>query len=93
MSIEKILKDPATLLIDVRSGAEFQSGHLPKAINLPLDQIPFRFEEIDGLGKVPVVLYCRSGMRSSQAAQFLKAKGLSQIFDGGALEDVQYYLN
>lgn len=93
MTLQEVLKNPNTLLIDVRSDAEFRSGHLPKSINLPLDQIPSRYDEIDGLGKVPIVLYCRSGMRSSQAAQFLQHKGISNIYDGGGLSDLQYYLS
>ncbi len=66
------------LLLDVRSGGEFAGGHLPGAINVPVDQVAARADELAKKGK-PVVVYCASGMRSGSAARTLKAKGLSVV--------------
>ncbi|MBL8145321.1 MAG: rhodanese-like domain-containing protein, partial [Anaerolineae bacterium] len=68
-------------LVDVRTPEEFASGHLPGAVNIPLQELPGRLGEI-AVGE-PVVLYCRSGNRSGQAAQLLAGEGYTQILDLG----------
>jgi phage shock protein E len=60
------------LVIDVRSSAEFNSGHLPKAINIPLEEIeivlPRRVKDASQV----LLLHCQSGMRSGAAKTKLK---------------------
>lgn len=90
---KEILKDRATKFVDVRTNTEFNAGHINGAINIPLDQFQKRHTEIDGLGQSPVVIYCRSGNRSGQAVAFLVQKGIKNVYNGGGLEDIQYYLN
>jgi len=64
------LPSPAALLVDVRSGAEFASGHIPGAVNIPLDQIEAR---LDDLGRsLPIILACQSGARARMAAGLLE---------------------
>ena len=70
-------------LIDVRSPTEFQSGHLPGAINIPVNQMDARIAEIPS-GR-PVVLYCASGMRSEAAAGKLRRAGRTEVFNLGAM--------
>lgn len=62
------------LLLDVRTHAEFHEGHLPRALNVPLAELPHRLREL-GPTRRPVVVYCRSGNRSSQAAELLRGAG------------------
>lgn len=93
MNFLEILNTPQTVLVDVRSPLEFESGHLRGAINIPLDQLMHRYREITGLGSQPVVFYCRSGNRSGQAVAFLRQKGIDQVYNGGALDELQYQLN
>ncbi len=62
-------------LIDVREEWEYESGHLPKAINIPLGRVGSELEP-DGR---PVVLVCASGGRSGQAASLLSANGFSEV--------------
>ena len=58
------------LLVDVRSGSEFASGHIPGAINIPLDQMEAR---LDDLGRnLPIILTCQSGTRARMAAGLLE---------------------
>jgi phage shock protein E len=77
------LKDGA-LLIDVRTPSEFSSGHLPSAINLPLDQIetalPLRVKDKSQV----ILLHCQSGMRSGVAKKKLNALGYSNAFNLGS---------
>ncbi|MEN0066877.1 MAG: rhodanese-like domain-containing protein [Myxococcota bacterium] len=60
-------------LVDVRSAAEFASGHLPHALNIPIGDLGERVSEIPKGG--PVVLYCFSGARSRRGAAYLRAAG------------------
>jgi rhodanese-related sulfurtransferase len=93
MALKEIAKNPATRFVDVRSEAEFKSGHLKNALNIPLEQFQNRYTEIIGLGEIPVVFYCRSGNRSGQAVSYLRHKGIENIYNGGVMEEVQNYLN
>jgi phage shock protein E len=61
-------------LVDVRTRGEFASGHVDGALNIPLAEIGSAAEKL-GREK-PVVLYCHSGMRSSNAARILRKAGL-----------------
>jgi len=71
------------LLLDVRTPGEFTSGHLPGAVNVPIDALEARAGEI-AAGR-EVVVYCRSGRRSAMAAKLLTARG-HQVIDIGPME-------
>lgn len=62
------------LLLDVRTPAEFREGHVPHALNVPVQELPMRLNEIGPTSR-PVVVYCRSGGRSAQATQLLTRAG------------------
>ena len=77
-----------TVLLDVRTQEEFDQGHLNGAVCLPVDTL------LDGDlsvllpdKKAPVVVYCRTGSRSAQAAQVLSELGYENVTDlaGGIL--------
>ncbi|MGC9200294.1 MAG: rhodanese-like domain-containing protein [Acidobacteriaceae bacterium] len=72
------------VIIDVRTSAEYRNGHLPKAINIPLNHIeitiPDRFPD---RSKV-LLLHCHSGARSGLAVRRLKAKGYPNAFNLGS---------
>jgi phage shock protein E len=72
------------LVIDVRTPSEFSSGHLPSAINLPLDQIetalPRRVKDKSQV----LLLHCQSGMRSGVAQKKMKALGYSNAYNMGS---------
>jgi rhodanese-related sulfurtransferase len=70
------------ILIDVRTPAEFKQGNAKGSKNVPLDTIAGKAKKIEQLNK-PVVLCCRSGMRSGQATAILKRKGLTEVYNGG----------
>lgn len=63
-------------VVDVREPWEFANGHVPGAVNIPLGSLP---DHLDEVGE-PVVLVCRSGARSAQAATYLMNQaGLSRV--------------
>ncbi|RKG74253.1 rhodanese-like domain-containing protein [Corallococcus exercitus] len=71
-------------LVDVRSPEEFAAGHLQGAVNIPVDQLEQRLGEL-GSPQTPVVVYCRSGARSSRAERLLKEKGFQDVFNLGPM--------
>jgi rhodanese-related sulfurtransferase len=77
-------QDPALQLLDVRSGSEFESAHIPGSVNVPLDalkRVSEKIAETDGT----FVLVCQSGNRASQAHDELTAAGKQglAVLDGG----------
>ncbi|MEM9561510.1 MAG: rhodanese-like domain-containing protein [Actinomycetota bacterium] len=72
-------------LIDVREPDEVAGGTLPGAVNIPLGDLPTRVGELDQARRV--VLLCRSGGRSTKAAEFLTASGFGDVVNlaGGML--------
>lgn len=77
-NVENYLKEGA-LLLDVRTKSEFLVGHHLDAINIPLQELEARMDEL--LSK-KIVTVCRSGARSAQAAIILKKKGFDAINGG-----------
>ena len=72
------------LVVDVRTPAEFNSGHLPSAINLPLDEIEDALpRRVQDKNKV-LLLHCQSGMRSGVAKKKLVALGYANAFNLGS---------
>lgn len=90
--LKEIIRNPSTVIVDVRSPWEFESEHVPGAKNIPLEEIPYKVEEFKNLGK-PLVLYCRSGNRSGMGVSILKQNGVTEVYNGGGLGDVQILLN
>ncbi len=80
------------LVIDVRSPGEFNSGHLPMAINIPLDEVgsamPARVPDPSQL----ILLHCLSGTRSGVAKMKLKGMGYTRVFNLGSLARVRKIL-
>lgn len=72
------------LLIDVRSQIEFETEHINGAINIPLDQLEARLEEIPRQKQIVVI--CRSGKRAERAAYLMMGKGMQPtVLEGGLL--------
>lgn len=70
------------IIIDVRSRGEFSMGNNPKSINIPLDELDTRLNEI--AKDKPILLCCASGGRSSMAAGILSRNGYKKIFNTGS---------
>lgn len=89
MNAEEILKEKKGTIVDVRTPEEFRGGNAEGSINIPLQELANRMEELKTL-KQPLVLCCASGNRSEQATQFLKQQGI-ECCNGGSWLDVNYY--
>ena len=77
-------------LIDVRTPDEFNGGSVPNAINIPLNEVVNRLDELKGLQ--PMLVFCAAGVRSQKAIDFLMANGVNQVENGGSWLEVGAYL-
>lgn len=73
------------IILDVRTREEYDSGHIPGAVLIPNEEIgKERPEELPELDTV-ILVYCRSGNRSRQAAQKLADMGYSNVYEFGGI--------
>jgi rhodanese-related sulfurtransferase len=68
------------VVLDVRTPAEFEAGHIPGARLLPYDQVAGRAAELPAKDR-PVLLYCRTGRRTALAASALAQLGYTRVYD------------
>lgn len=73
-------------LVDVRSSGEFASGSVKGAVNIPLDNLQQQLTKFKG--KQNIVVFCRSGNRSSMAKNILAKSGFQNVVDGGTWRNV-----
>ena len=71
------------VLVDVRTPEEYAAGHIPGAVNIPYDTIAGNPPAKDK--NALVIVYCRSGNRSSIAKRTLDAQGFTRVEDFGAV--------
>ena len=81
--------DSKPLVIDVRTQAEWDEGHLEMATHLPLDQIAERIAEVAPDKDQKVYLHCKSGGRSGQAKDQLEELGYTSVENVGGLDDAR----
>ena len=89
MNAEQIIKEKKGTIVDVRTASEFMGGNVEGSINIPLQEIQQRIDELKNL-KEPLVLCFASGNRSGMATQFLLQQGI-ECCNGGSWLDVNYY--
>lgn len=81
---------PVDHVIDVRSKLEFWLGHLPGAVNVPVDTLPQGLDGVEGVSpKSRILVYCASGARSASAAAILKQAGYQRVTDGGGIAEAK----
>lgn len=70
-------------LLDVRENWEFESGHLPNALHIPLGSLFTRIQDLPQ--NKPIVVYCHHGSRSQRACELLKPLGFGMVsnLEGG----------
>jgi len=72
---------PKAVLLDVRSPEEFESGHLPGALNIDIRGYDFH-EQIEGLEhETAYYVYCHAGSRSAAACRFMETKGFGEVYN------------
>jgi rhodanese-related sulfurtransferase len=82
----KLLDNIDYKFIDVRTNSEFLSGHIENSIHIPLQELENRLNEIDQIKQKNIIVYCRSGARSSNATSILLKNNFKvQNLSGGIL--------
>ena len=86
---QALTEQQQAVVLDVRTQEEFESGYIPKAINIDIQMGPSFIDKINSLDKTKsYYVYCRSGVRSSQAVQLMRELGFNNTFNllGGILD-------
>ena len=84
---EMIEKEDGHIIVDVRRQDEFETGHIPGAICIPNESIGTEQpEDLPDLNQI-ILVYCRSGNRSKQAAQKLFDMGYTNVYEFGGIID------
>ena len=86
---ERLEANPDATLLDVRTQEEYDGGHIPGAVCFPnediLPELPLPFEK-----DAEILVYCRSGRRSAEAAEKLKHMGYANVADFGGIQSWPY---
>ncbi len=82
---KKAVDENAPIIVDVRTVEEFEDGAYPEAINIPLDELMYRFEELGNNASRDITVYCASGARSAYAQRMLMQMGYANVKNGGGL--------
>lgn len=86
-NFEQLIKKGA-VIIDVRTKAEYNSGHIKGSKNIPLNSLGQNLKKIGRKG-VPVITCCASGMRSASAKNILQSAGFVEVHNGGGWRNLQ----
>ncbi|HET9440067.1 MAG TPA: rhodanese-like domain-containing protein [Longimicrobiales bacterium] len=78
--------EQAPLYVDVRTTEEFASGHVQGALNIPVEQIEQRWNELEPYRDQQIIVYCRTGRRSARAIEVLQAHGFTNLENGGGFD-------
>ncbi len=82
--VEECRATEGAVLIDVRNEEEYEQGHIPGAINIPLSTIGLVLEKYPKKD-IPLFVYCLSGGRSGQAVSYLKQAGYTNVKNIGGI--------
>lgn len=80
-----IQNNKKALILDVRTPAEFNGCHIPKAKNIPVGELRSQFSNLELYKEEDIIVYCASGMRSSNAANILSDHGFTKVYNLGGI--------
>ena len=77
---EMLDRKPAPFLLDVREPFELTAfGSVPGVVNIPMEEIPERLDDLPSDRSAQIVVICQSGSRSAEIAGFLARRGFTQV--------------
>lgn len=82
--VEEYRATEGAMLLDVRTPAEYATGHVDGSRNIPLDNIAKVLNTVNDKA-TPLYIHCQSGARSASAASFLKRNGYTNVKDIGGI--------
>ena len=84
---KKMMETQKVIVVDVRTTEEYNEGHIPNAVSIPLETIENEAEAKLKNKDDLILVYCRSGRRSREAALKLIEKGYTNVIDFGGIQD------
>jgi UPF0176 protein len=93
--MNELLKDPNTIVVDMRNHYEYEVGHFVKAIEVPSDtfrdQLPMAVDILKGKEQKNIIMYCTGGIRCEKASAYMLHKGFNNVFhlEGGIINYAQ----
>jgi len=88
---DRLNKVPKPVLLDVRTRAEYNKGHLKNAKNIPAREIRHKLNQLEKNKRNEIIVYCQTGSRSAAIARFLDRYGLQiKHLKGGLIEYNRY---
>ncbi|MBQ8042765.1 MAG: rhodanese-like domain-containing protein [Clostridia bacterium] len=88
---KQIIDTEDVVLLDVRTEEEFVTGHIINAINIPIDELEYRLNELKDKDE-KILVYCKSGARSVVGCEILGENGYTNIYNIGGVVDWPYGL-
>ncbi len=92
--VNELIKDPETVVIDMRNHYEYEVGHFENAIEIPSDtfreQLPMAADMMKGNEDKPIIMYCTGGIRCEKASAYMLHRGFRNVFhiEGGIINYV-----
>lgn len=86
----EMMQNQEVIVVDVRTQAEYNEGYIPKAILIPNEEIEENPPELLPDLEATILVYCRSGNRSAQAAKKLIKMGYTKVYDFGGINKWTY---
>ena len=88
---KQIIDNEQVLLLDVRTEEEFVTGHITNAINIPVNELEHRMDELKDKEQ-KILVYCKSGRRSVIACEILVDASFKNVYNMGGVVDWPYGL-
>ena len=89
VDLKNIIKEGA-FLVDVRTPGEFSESNVKGSVNIPLDTVATQLTKFKN--KKNIIVFCRSGARSSQAKSILEQNGFTNVINGGTWDNVKAFV-
>ena len=91
MNLKELLQKNEGTIVDVRTPGEFQVVHISGSVNIPVNELLQRVDDLQEL-KQPIILCCASGGRSAMATHMLQEQNLTCV-DAGSWLSINYLLS
>ena len=87
-----LTQEKGLVIIDLRTPHEFEKGHLPGALNVPIEDLRYRGSLLDVYKDKPILLYCRTVNKTARAIRIIKDRGFKSLFAlRGGYEEFKLY--
>ncbi|MCS7228622.1 MAG: rhodanese-like domain-containing protein [Candidatus Kryptonium sp.] len=77
----KIEQNKKVLILDVRTKEEFSEWHLKNAVNIPVQELEGRLDELEKYKDFEIIVYCKGGVRSKMAGEILVKNGFKYVYN------------